>query len=451
MIGRVGKYLTVNSSSKYLGPLKTNTELTDNAKSKHRDNSTMKLEQKRFTIQDLSDDLCVQQSIDTEIGLLDLNKLFNVDAELNNSNTVFAVKKGLKRAQTERSNTASDKSDVNPHDSDSQTDSFEFTEPTMNAPDIENDEDFGPMYKYLAYNQLTGDKQIDYKTMLLREDFLIQNERLYKITGTRAKKLKHVSPTIERLAIPKAFRLSVLEKAHSLNHYAGMKLYNTLYQYVYWPEMYSSCFEMPKNCQICLEVRPNRNKQIPNLHPYIILDACGESIGFDYKDLCRTTKHGFKAVAVFIDHFSGYVMFELTRDVSAHSLGQAFIKRVLPIFAIPARICSDKGAANTSKLWKYICSMLNIKDLMAASLNPRSAGHTERAVKSLCDALAVLAPNDVEIEKYLPLAEMNVNCTTNSATGLSPFQLVRGQLPNLALNPQPSASPIVNADERAYY
>jgi hypothetical protein len=187
------------------------------------------------------------------------------------------------------------------------------------------------------------------------------------------------------------------------------------------------------------------------LHPYTIPEGCGTSIGFDYKDLCRTTENGYKAIAVFVDHFSGYVMFELTKDVSASSLAQAFIKRVLPIFSIPTRIYSDKGAALTSKLWKYICSMLQIKHLTAAALNPRSAGHTERAVKSLCEALAVLAPNDVEIEKYLPLAEMNVNCTTSSGTGFPPYQLVRGQLPNLEFNAQPIASPIASVDERVYY
>ena len=88
--------------------------------------------------------------------------------------------------------------------------------------------------------------------------------------------------------------------------------------------------------------------------------------------------------------------------------------------------------------------MLQIKHYSAAAapLNPRSAGHTERAVKSLCEALAVLAPNDIDIEQYLPIAEMNVNSTANSSTGLSSFQLVRGILPNVCLNPAYSSAHI---------
>ena len=332
-------------------------------------------------------------------------------------------------------------------DSDSMIEQYEFTEPTMTKTDIENDVEF----KYLAYDELTGDQKIDYRTLLLQEDFLIQNDRLYKVTRTRAKKLRNTMPVIQRLAVPKAFRLTVLERAHALNHYSGQKLYNTLFPHVYWADLYVSCHETRKHCTTCLEVRPNLSRQIPHLHPYSIPDACGVSIGFDYKDLCRPTENGFKAIGVFVDNFSGYCIFELTKDVSAASLGQAFIKRVLPLFSIPKEIYSDKGAALTSKLWKYICSLLQIKHYSAAALNPRLAGHTERAVKSLCEALAVLAPNDIDIEQYLPIAEMNVNCTANSSTGLSPFQLIRGCLPNLCLNSQPTAPPILTEDKSAFY
>jgi len=144
-------------------------------------------------------------------------------------------------------------------------------------------------------------------------------------------------------------------------------------------------------------------------------------------------------------------MFEPTKDVSTKSLANAFIKRVLSIFSIPKEIYSDKGSAMNSKLWKYLCSILNIKHASAASLNPRACGHTERAVRSLTEGLAVLAKNDDEIEDVLPLVEFNVNCTVNSSTGLSPFQLIRGSLPNLGLNPQPIDPPSMSVDARVYY
>jgi len=50
---------------------------------------------------------------------------------------------------------------------------FQFTEPIMTRQDIEQDPEFGPLFRYLAYDELTGDQKTDYKTLLLHSDFVI--------------------------------------------------------------------------------------------------------------------------------------------------------------------------------------------------------------------------------------------------------------------------------------
>jgi len=66
----------------------------------------------------------------------------------------------------------------------------------------------GDMYKYLRYNQLTGDSETDRRLLLIAENYYVENDLLYKIALPRSKQEKRLRSTVFQLCVPKPFRHS---------------------------------------------------------------------------------------------------------------------------------------------------------------------------------------------------------------------------------------------------
>ena len=85
------------------------------------------------------------------------------------------------------------------------------------------------MYKYLRYNQLTGDSETDSRLLLIAENYYVENDLLYKIALPRGKQEKRLKPTVFRLCIPKMFRHNLLTQFHDiLGHFSYQRLMPTI-------------------------------------------------------------------------------------------------------------------------------------------------------------------------------------------------------------------------------
>ena len=72
----------------------------------------------------------------------------------------------------------------------------------LTAQDYADDNNFDPTWTYLTTGELSGNQKIDYRTLLMESQYVIENDRLYRLTLPKNKK---------RSADGKVKRLKVLE------------------------------------------------------------------------------------------------------------------------------------------------------------------------------------------------------------------------------------------------
>jgi len=80
--------------------------------------------------------------------------------------------------------------------------------PDITVDDYLTDEYFRPIYEYLTLDKLTGDNDIDWKTILMSENYYLKSSLMYKVTPTRGRK-ENVSRWVTiNCVYPKSIRQS---------------------------------------------------------------------------------------------------------------------------------------------------------------------------------------------------------------------------------------------------
>ena len=78
-------------------------------------------------------------------------------------------------------------------------------------------------------------------------------------------------------------------------------------------------------------------------------------------------------------------------------------------------------------MWKRICQLLGIKQLLSTAFHPQTDRATERANAVVETYLCSYVCYDQgDWEKLIPIAELAINTRTSSATRVSPFYLTHG-------------------------
>ena len=108
------------------------------------------------------------------------------------------------------------------------------------------------MYNYLQSNTLSGDDSVDRKTLLLSENYYIENDCFYKISLPRGRKQKRVRDEYTQLYVPMVHRQSLMSQYHQLlGHYSIGKLHPVMIQQYYWKNMAMDLRTFVKHCETC--------------------------------------------------------------------------------------------------------------------------------------------------------------------------------------------------------
>jgi len=106
--------------------------------------------------------------------------------------------------------------------------------PKLTFNDCLTDTEFRPICLYLTKGELTGDDAIDRQTLLMADQYYIRDESIYKLGLPRNRREARVHPLLERLCIPKAYRLALLMHWHDkVGHIASHRLFLTISRIVY--------------------------------------------------------------------------------------------------------------------------------------------------------------------------------------------------------------------------
>ena len=198
------------------------------------------------------------------------------------------------------------------------------------------DEEFGDMYKYLRYNQLTGDSETDRRLLLIAENYYVESDLLYKIALPRGKQEKRLKPTFFQLCVPKMFRHNLLTQFHDiLCHFSYQRLIPTISARFYWKNLPNDIKEFVRTCVTCQFSKVSTNKPTSPLYPLQVPVRPFQMWAMDYKSLVCQTNEGNKHILVFVCHFSGYVALIPTPDETALTTAKVFFREIVARFSLP--------------------------------------------------------------------------------------------------------------------
>ncbi|MCG8076953.1 MAG: DDE-type integrase/transposase/recombinase, partial [Candidatus Thiodiazotropha taylori] len=159
-----------------------------------------------------------------------------------------------------------------------------------------------------------------------------------------------------------------------------------------------------------------------------------EIVCLDYLSLERS-KGGEEHILVITDHFSRYAQAIPTRNQTARTTARVLFDNFVVHYGFPARIHSDQGQNFESKLIKELCQIARVEKSRTTPYHPMGNGQVERFNQTLLQMLGTLEVYEKSDWKaHVPSLVHAYNATFHDSTGYSPYFLMFGRHPRLALD-----------------
>src|SRR6184192_3899195 len=115
---------------------------------------------------------------------------------------------------------------------------------------------------------------------------------------------------------------------------------------------------------------------------------------------------------------------------TAPKTAKLFFDHIFRLHGLPKAIISDRDAKFTSRFWKTLFQLIEVKLAMSTAFHPQTDGQTERTNRTLEDMLRAFTNyQQTNWENNLTAAEFAYNTAVNTSTGLTPFQVNYGHQP----------------------
>jgi hypothetical protein len=250
-------------------------------------------------------------------------------------------------------------------------------------------------------------------------------ELLYQVGGGR-----------RRLYLPAdtALHTSVMQQFHNepaAGHRGTSATLHRIRQHYYWAGLSRAVQAYCRTCPTCQGTKASNSKPAGLARPLPVPDRPWQSVSLDLiTKLPRSSGH--TAIVVFVDRFSKQAHFApTTTKVSAPQLAELFISTVFKHHGMPADLVSDRDPRFVSDFWSSMCKQLQVKQRLSTANHPQTDGQTERTNRILEEFLrAYVSARQDNWAQLLPIAEFAYNSSVQQSTGMAPFQLVYGSVPD---------------------
>lgn len=287
-----------------------------------------------------------------------------------------------------------------------------------------------PVIKQLMEQVISGDKKLSQE---ISQEWKKEFGKLVLKRGVLYRRTEHDGTEMFQLILPPDYREEALKGVHdNVGHLGRDRAITLLRDRFFWPKMGLDLAKRISNCQRCL-----RRKTCTKIRaPMETIETTQplELVCMDFLSL-ETSLGGFKYILVITDHFTKYAQAVPTKDMTAKTTAEAFLKHFVQHYGFAYRIHSDQGANFEGKLIKELCKMTGMEKSRTTPFHPQCNGICERFNQTLLNMLGTLEPiQKTDWKSYVGPLVHAYNCTRHDTTGFSPYQLMFGRNPRLPID-----------------
>ena len=236
-----------------------------------------------------------------------------------------------------------------------------------------------------------------------------------------------------QLVVPRKYRKVALSYVHDrMGHLGRDRTLELLRERYYWPSMQQSVVDYITRCGRCI-----RRKDLnPQRAPLVSTETTQpmELVCIDFLKLERS-KGGIENVLVVTDHFTKYAQAYPTHNQTARTTAKALFEKFFVHYGFPRRIHSDQGRNFESKLIEALCTLSGIEKSRTTPYHPMGNGIAERFNSTLINMLGTLeSKQKVDWKSHIGSMVHAYNCTKHDTTGFSPYFLMFGRHPRIAVD-----------------
>jgi len=246
--------------------------------------------------------------------------------------------------------------------------------------------DLQPILNWLEHGVLPQSDKEARKLILRSEHFQIIDGVLYHLHFPRTKRLNEIKPILHQLCVPDILREELLTAYHDNDAHIGReRLYETLRQKYYFPQMYTSVIEYVAACDNCQRAKSSPHLRKAPLAPLPIVEPFGR-VHIDHVGPLLKTPEGFRHLLVVVDSTTLWAKAfpcKTTGKETASILHREIICRYGAMKAIE----TDGGTAFRNKLMTELCKLLKIKHIMSSPRHAAGNSQVERTNRTLMSSL----------------------------------------------------------------
>ncbi len=193
--------------------------------------------------------------------------------------------------------------------------------------------------------------------------------------------------------------------------------------------MKKDALEFTRQCLGCQKVKAERVKIPGKLQPLDIPQMKWECISMDFITGLPKVAGNFDSIFVVVDKLTKVAHLIPTRTTaSTTDIAQLFVREIVRLHGVPARIISDRDVKFTSNFWKAMFQSLGTLLNLSSAYHPETDGQTERVNQVIEDMLRSYCSQQPRLWlKFLPLVEFAYNSSFHQSLGTSPFKALYGQ------------------------
>ena len=234
---------------------------------------------------------------------------------------------------------------------------------------------------------------------------------------------------------------AIITDSHSSpygGHYGVHKTVKAIQRYFWWPNMKADVAEIVSACEPCQRNKSMPVKPLGPLKPLPVPEGPWTTVSMDFIVALPQTKHGYNAILTFVDKLTKMAHFvPTTNECDAPETARLFVDHVFRYHGLPREFISDRGSQFTSRFFRELCKIWDIKQCFSTAYHPQSNGQAERMNRVVEDLIRhYVSPTQDDWDEHLPQIEFAINNAHHEGLKSTPFYMNYRRHPSTPLTVQ---------------